>query len=139
MQLKQRQPRHHDAKFLAWLRRQPCCICGTRPSEASHIRIGNLEMDKPPTGMAEKPSDFWALPICARDHREGPFSLHNMGEENFYARHRLNAFALAIRLYREFGGTGGKPRKRRTTIRPRLPKEKRAKIQSRPFQTRRQP
>ena len=45
----------------------------------------------------------------------------------------LEPFEIAATLYEKFGGKGGKPKKR-TTIKPRLPKEQRKKIQSRGFQ-----
>jgi hypothetical protein len=42
-----------------------------------------------------------------------------------------NPFVVAEELYAEYGGDGGKARKPRVTIKPRLPKEKRVKIRSR--------
>jgi hypothetical protein len=97
--------------------------------------MGNLEMGKPPTGMGEKPSDFWAVPLCAWCHRLDTKSQHNMGsEEAFWQRPSvdINPFALAIKLYREYGGQGGNARPPRK-IKPRKPKAERQKIQSRGF------
>lgn len=133
----QRAPRLYDAGFLAFIRRKPCCVCGqAAPSEAAHIRMGNLEMGKRATGMAEKPNDRFAVPLCGPSfdtswigcHRQQ----HAMNEADFWRLWADSAdpFAIAARLYAEYGGTGGKPKKR-TTIKPRLPREKRAKIQGR--------
>lgn len=129
----QRQPRLVDPGFLAFLRKKACCFCGrAAPSEAAHLRMGNLSIGKRPTGMAEKPSDFWALPLCSWCHREGPLSQHVIGEEKFWKHANINPFSLAIGLYAEFGGTGGTVRKpRKANIKSRgFPKATR-KMQSR--------
>jgi hypothetical protein len=125
-ELRQRQPRLLDAGFLAFLRKKPCaCGCGrAAPSEAAHIRIGLF------AGQM-KPDDRNAVPLNAWCHREGPRAQHRMGEADFWNERGLNPFKIAAALYQEYGGTGGKPRKARTIIRPRIPKEKRAKIQQR--------
>lgn len=121
-----RAPRLLDPGYLAFLRTKPCCVCGSHANvEAAHIRIGL-------TGMARKPDDAKATPLCAWHHRESPQAQHNMGEADFWERHDLNPFAIAEKLYGEYGGTGGKPRAARK-IKPRPPREKRQKIRSRGF------
>lgn len=113
-------PRLYDPGFLAFLRKKFCVACGRPPPcEAAHIRIGFRALGK-------KPDDRYATPLCPSCHR----LQHAMSEEAFWAHRRLDPFAIAAKLYAEYGGTGGKPRKR-TTIKPRLPKEQRAKIQQR--------
>lgn len=131
----QRRPRLHDTKYLELLRTKPCCTCGRAPpTEAAHIRMTCLAIDKPITGMGRKPDDRYALPLCAWCHREAPDSQHNIGDEaDFWKNYEIDPFELAAKYYDEYGGTGGQPRKRRTTIKPRLPKEQRQKITSRPF------
>jgi hypothetical protein len=124
----QRQPRLVDPSYLAWLRKLPCCACGRQPSEAAHLRMGNLAIDKRPTGMGEKPSDFWATPLCSWCHRDDPQSQHNIGEKDFWVRLGIDPFALAIKLYAEYGGTGGTVRRPRKANFP-----KGRKIQSRGF------
>lgn len=121
-QLRQRQPRLLDSGFLAFLRLQRCCCCGKYPPvEAAHIRIGLFAK-----GM--KPHDKHAVPLCGWCHRDGPEAQHRMNETEFWELWELDPFDIAARLYDEYGGTGGKPRKPRTTIKPRLPKEQRQKI-----------
>lgn len=126
-QLRQRQPRLFDPGFLAFLRTKPCsCGCGRAPkSEAAHIRIGLLA-----AGM--KPHDKHAVPLNAWCHRLAPDSQH-ADERGFWEKRGLDPFDIAAKLYAEYGGTGGAPKKRRTISKPRRPKEKRAKIQSRGF------
>lgn len=126
-QLRQRQPRLLDPGFLAFLRLQRCCCCGKYPPvEAAHIRIGLFAK-----GM--KPHDKHAVPLCGWCHRQSPYAQHAMNETEFWARWGLDPFDIAAKFYAEYGGDGGTPKKRRTIIRPRLPKERRAKIQSRGF------
>jgi len=120
-------PRLHDDGYLAHLRKLPCC-CGCNrvpPSEAAHIRIGFFAMGK-------KPDDCNAVPLNAWCHREAPDSQH-ADERGFWERRGVNPYDIAGHLYRQYGGTGGHAKVKRTTIKPRLPKEKRAKIQSRGF------
>lgn len=116
-------PRLHDDGYLAFLRTKPCCICGREnETEACHIRIGFLALNK-------KPDDRFAVPMCGRHHR----LQHSMSEQVFWiAGAQRDPFGIAARLYEEYGGTGGKPRKRKA-IKPRKPKAQRAKIRSRGF------
>lgn len=116
-------PRLHDPGYLAFLRTKPCCICGrVGETEAAHIRIGFFAMQK-------KPDDKDATPLCRDHHRQQ----HSTNELLFWGHHRLNPFEIAERLYREYGGTGGKPRQKRKTTKPRKPPHLRAKIKSRGF------
>jgi hypothetical protein len=95
MTLRQREPRHKDAKRLAWLRTQPCVVCGAINTEAAHIRVGSINHGKRSTGMAEKPSDKWTLSLCNRCHREQ----HAFGDElKWWASKGLDPFMLAIAL-----------------------------------------
>lgn len=96
MNLRQRQPRERNEKYLNYIRSLPCCICGDNTStEAAHIRVGSINHDKPPTGMAEKPSDIWCLPLCGRHHREQ----HATGNElKFWQAKGIDPFFLALSL-----------------------------------------
>lgn len=75
--LGQRQPRVKDAKHLEFIRRLDCIVCGSPYTEAAHLRMADAERGKRETGKAEKPSDCWCLPLCARHHREQ----HSHGDE----------------------------------------------------------
>lgn len=115
-------PRLHDDGYLAFLRTKPCCLCGTTgDTEACHIRIGFRALGK-------KPDDRFAVPMCSTHHREQ----HSMNESEFWASYRRDPFAIATTCYEFYGGDGGKPRKRKA-VKPRKPKEQRAKIRSRGF------
>ena len=95
MSLRQRQPREKDAKHLDYVRSLPCAICKDNTStEAAHIRTAALVHGKSHTGMAEKPSDRWAVPLCGKHHREQ----HSMNENAFWSCYRINPFILAMTL-----------------------------------------
>jgi hypothetical protein len=95
MTLRQRQPRERDNKHLDYIRSLPCCICGDDTTvEAAHIRAASIIDGKPHTGMAEKPSDKWTLPLCGEHHREQ----HTMRELVFWAKYKINPFVLAMKL-----------------------------------------
>src|SRR5258708_37949528 len=74
-----------DGKFLAWLRRQRCLVCGLRQFvEAAHLDscaygdVGN------------------AIPLCGfAHHREGKLSIHQMGKEKFAAHWQKDLRAAA--------------------------------------------
>lgn len=96
MTLRQRMPRERDNKHLAWIRQQPCCICGDNTTtEAAHIRTSNLELGKDDFGWG-RPSDKWVLPLCGSHHREQ----HTMNEMAFWAKHGKDPFMLAMTIRR---------------------------------------
>jgi hypothetical protein len=88
--------RIHDEKHLDFIRSLPCVSCGDdTATEAAHLRSGSLRYGKKPTGMQEKPSDRWALPLCSRDHRRQ----HQGNELEFWANEGVNPFVLAMTLH----------------------------------------
>lgn len=93
--------RERDTGYLAFLRRQPCaCGCGRpAPSDAAHIRMASPERGKLPTGMQVKPSDRFAVPLNRACHERQ----HSMSEARFWSERGLDPFAIADRLYAEYG------------------------------------
>jgi hypothetical protein len=90
----QRQPRRRNQEYLGYIRTLPCAICGDTTSvEAAHLRIGSINDGKRYTGMAEKSSDKWAVPLCGRHHRQQ----HDMNEREFWASYGIDPFALSLR------------------------------------------
>ena len=94
-ELRQREPRRRNPKYLAWLRRQACaCGCGSaQPSDAAHIRASSLEHGKEITGRGEKPHDHWAVPLRHDHHMAQTKS--PVGEVAWWAAHGKNPFSLA--------------------------------------------
>ena len=92
----QRRPRIRDADYLAFIRRQPCCVCGKPgPSHAAHVRAGYPEAGWRPTGLGEKPDDRRTLPLCAFDHLEGPDAQHRGNEREWWRSRGLSPTAVA--------------------------------------------
>src|SRR4051794_12145742 len=71
----------------AWVRRHYCCVpeCKRLPIECAHVRIGT------DGGTGMKPSDRWAISLCAHHHREQ----HRQGEATFEATYGIDLRALA--------------------------------------------
>jgi hypothetical protein len=134
-ELRQKQPRIVCPGYLAWLRKQPCaCGCGSpAPSDAAHLRAGSVLHGKRPTGMSEKPSDCWALPLKHAHH----MAQHDFGDELvWWSRHGIDPFKLAMKYFEEYAAQADMRAERkefRKAVRlERSPKHK-AKIPSRPF------
>jgi len=75
-----------DKAHLKFIRGLPCIRCFTAPSEAAHIRRYS------DGGVATKPSDSFAIPLCAcchaEQHRIGELSFHqNMDKVHELARY----------------------------------------------------
>lgn len=95
-ELRQREPRVRDERHLDYIRSLPCRICGDDTgTEAAHIRTGSIVHGKPITGMQEKPSDAWCVPLCNRHHREQ----HEMNELAFWKKYGIDPFILAIQMW----------------------------------------
>src|ERR1700719_1407848 len=76
--------------YLAWIRTQPCVVCGaTRGIEASHTG---------PHGLGQKSPDSSAIPLCAKHHRTGKDSYHKLGPWKFAALHNLDIPEIVRRL-----------------------------------------
>lgn len=95
--MNQRQPRIPDKAHLEFLRGLPCIICQDNTStEACHIRMSDARVEKVNPGVAAKPSDKWALPMCGRHHR----AQHTAGDERqFWQDLNLDAIFIAQQLY----------------------------------------
>ena len=80
-----------DPKYRAWVRFFPCAVCGTRRGvEAAHTG---------PHGLGQKAGDDTVIPLCQKDHRTGPQSLHKLGPVRFEEVHSIDVAATRQRLY----------------------------------------
>ena len=78
------------SRYLAWIRTQPCVVCGTRRGiEASHTG---------PHGLGQKSPDTSAIPLCSKHHRTGNDSYHKLGSRKFAVVHSLDIPAIVQRL-----------------------------------------
>ena len=98
--VRQRRPRQETPSHLDFIRTLSCAVCGTfHKTEAAHIRMGEMEYGKRPTGMAEKADDKWTLPLCGDCHR----NQHVGSEAAFWCHAALNPFVLALSLWAATG------------------------------------
>ena len=56
--------RIRDRDHLKFVARQPCSICGRRPSDAHHLRFAQAR------ALGRKASDEFTVPLCRGHHRE---------------------------------------------------------------------
>lgn len=95
--------RKREPAYLAFLRRQRCFSClQAPPCDAAHIR-----MHKPgerPTGLARKPDDSRAVPLCRSCHMRQ----HSMSEAAFWHDLASNPFSTAAYFYSRFLAEGAK-------------------------------
>jgi len=87
--------RIEDPAHLAFIRKLPSAVSGAMGCEACHIRSGSALHRKKHTGGQQKPDDAWTLPLTPAEHREQ----HSGNEAEFWRRHGIDPFELAIRLY----------------------------------------
>jgi len=69
-------------KYLDYVRKQPCLICGY-PSEAHHVKT------KGAGGC-----DAWTVPLC-RLHHSG---CHHFGKDTFFERHGLDVYEELFKM-----------------------------------------
>lgn len=141
-ELRQRDPRQEDARHLAFVRQQPCCLpfC-RRQAEPAHLRMDNLSIGKELTGKGEKPHDRYTVPLCPYHHRIGVDCQHNSNEREWWERTGINPWTIAASLWIASGGAaralGPKPAPRVRKVKARKPTELRCKIAAgRPLRSR---
>jgi len=79
-----------NPRYLAWIRTQPCCVCGSKKAiEASHTG---------PHGIGQKSPDSSAIPLCAKHHRTSADSYHRLGPRKFSEKHELDIPRIVRRL-----------------------------------------
>lgn len=89
--------REESGAYLAAIRRLPCLSCDADPAgEAAHVRMAGT--DKPITGMATKPDDKWALPLCPNCHTRAPTAQHRVGEVRFWTDLGIDPLVVCKRL-----------------------------------------
>ena len=97
---KMKRPRLHQEAHLSFIRELPCVSCGNdTATEAAHLRSANRQYGKLHTGLGEKPSDMWTLPLCGDCHRQQ----HKGNELNFWTNLGVNPFVLALSLFAASG------------------------------------
>jgi ERF superfamily len=82
--------RLRDKEHRKYVAKQPCLICGRRPSDAHHLRFAQF------TALGRKVSDEFTVPLCRGHHRE----LHNCSDEGAWWRKvAINPTVTARKLW----------------------------------------
>ena len=84
--------RIRDRDHIRHVIKQPCLLCGRRPSDPHHLRFAQSSV------LGRKVSDEFTVPVCRAHHRE----IHRCGdEESWWRSTRINPLASARALWLE--------------------------------------
>jgi hypothetical protein len=83
--------RLRNKEHLRQVAKQPCLVCGRKPSEPHHLRFAQ------PRAMGRKVSDEYAVPLCRIHHR----LLHRVGNElAWWKEAGIDPLTAAVRLWK---------------------------------------
>jgi ERF superfamily len=92
--------RYRDRDHLRHVAKQPCLICGRKPSDSHHLRY--LQ----PRALGRKSSDEFVVPLCRIHHR----LVHRLGNEAAWWQDAgIDPIAVARKLWRETRSDAGRP------------------------------
>jgi hypothetical protein len=84
--------RIRDREHVRYVAKQPCLICGRRPSDAHHLRFAQNR------ALGRKVSDEFVVPLCRGHHRE----VHRCGDEAvWWSKVGVNPMVAARTLWLE--------------------------------------
>ena len=84
--------RIRDRDHIRHVIKQPCLICGRRPSDPHHVRFAQSR------ALGHKVSDEFTVPLCRTHHRE----IHRCGDERAWWRNAgIDSLAAARTLWLE--------------------------------------
>jgi len=84
--------RYRSNKYLAWVRKQPCVMCGRPAGEAHHIKgVGHL------SGVGLKADDSMVIPVCTDHHR----MFHDKGDRELIDKQWEFAARTLMQAFRE--------------------------------------
>jgi len=84
--------RIRDRDHIRHVMKQPCLICGRRPSDPHHLRFAQSR------ALGRKASDEFTVPLCRTHHRE----IHHCGDESSWWRNtEVDPLATARALWLE--------------------------------------
>jgi ERF superfamily len=83
--------RYRNRDHLRFVMRQPCLLCGRKPSDAHHIRFVQ------PRALGRKASDEFAVPLCRSHHR----AVHRAGDEKaWWKQAGIDPIKVARKLWK---------------------------------------
>ncbi len=84
--------RFRDKDHVKFVAKQPCLICGRRPSDAHHLRFAQHR------ALGRKVSDEFIVPLCRGHHRE----VHRSGDEaSWWSKAGIDPIGVARTLWTE--------------------------------------
>jgi hypothetical protein len=84
--------RYRNKEHLRFVARQPCLLCGRKPSDPHHLRYVQ------PRALGRKASDEFAVPLCRVHHRE----VHRAKDEKaWWQQARIEPLRVARKLWKE--------------------------------------
>jgi ERF superfamily len=84
--------RYRNRDHLRFVMRQPCLLCGRKPSDAHHIRFVQ------PRALGRKASDEFAVPLCRSHHR----AVHRAGDEKaWWKQAGIDPVKVARKLWKQ--------------------------------------
>jgi hypothetical protein len=84
--------RYRNREHLRYVAKQPCLICGRKPSDPHHLRY--LQ----PRALGRKASDEFAVPLCRSHHR----AVHRAGgEEAWWKQAGIDPIKVARKLWKQ--------------------------------------
>jgi hypothetical protein len=88
--------RIRDKDHVRFVAKQPCLICGRRPSDAHHLRFAQHR------ALGRKVSDEFTVPLCRGHHR----AAHRSGNETtWWQQIGIDPTKTALKLWRQTRGT----------------------------------
>ena len=82
--------RYRNREHLRFVMRQPCLICGRKPSDPHHLRYMQ------PRALGRKASDEFAVPLCRVHHR----AAHRAGDERaWWSAAGIDPIKIARKLW----------------------------------------
>jgi hypothetical protein len=93
--------RYRNKEHLRFVIRQPCLLCGRKPSDPHHLRFVQ------PRALGRKASDEFAVPLCRTHHR----AVHRAGDERaWWKATGIDPLKVAGKLWKDTLGNKGHDR-----------------------------
>ena len=87
--------RYRNREHLLFVARQPCLVCGRKPSDPHHLRFMQ------PRALGRKVSDEFAVPLCRGHHR----AAHRAGDEQpWWQAVGIDPVKIARKLWKQSRG-----------------------------------
>jgi ERF superfamily len=84
--------RYRNREHLRAIIKQPCLVCGRKPSDPHHLRYAQ------PRALGRKASDEFTVPLCRMHHRE----VHRAGDERaWWKATGIDPLKVAAKLWKE--------------------------------------